>query len=286
MIPPRCLVLSSGGIRGLAFVGALLELKKRNLLKYVNEIIGVSIGSLFGLGLCLKYSIEEMYMLGSNMDFSLLMNIDPDLAFEYFEKFGIDDGSQLKKFVSSILKAKGYDVNITFKELYEKTKYYFRCFSTNLNNCILKEFSYKETPDENVLFGVVASMSIPCFYVPQSKDNILYVDGAVFNSYPIEYVSEENRDHALGFTFSENHVKKEVIHTISNFFEQLYACSYLSRKKYNNNTIIIPCGEYPMWKFDASLEDKLYLINSGKNAVIDHFNLLNSSRTIVRRNSF
>ena len=285
MIPPRCLVLSSGGIRGLAFVGALLELKKRNLLKYVNEIIGVSIGSLFGLGLCLKYSIEEMYMLGSNMDFTLLMNIDPDIAFEYFEKFGIDDGSQLRKFVSSILKAKGYDINITFQELYEKTNYYFRCFATDLNNCTYKEFSYKQTPNEQVMFGVVSSMTIPCFYIPQIKDNILYVDGAVLNSYPIEYVSEENKDHALGFTFSENHVQKETIHTLSNFFEQLYICSYLSRKKYTNNTVIIPCGEYPMWKFDASLEDKLYLINSGKKAVIDHYSLINSIN-IKRRHSF
>lgn len=285
MIPPRCLVLSSGGIRGLAFVGALLELKKRKLLNHIQEILGVSIGSLFGLGLCLKYSIEEMYMLGSNMDFTLLMNIDPDLAFEYFEKFGIDDGSQLKKFVSSILKAKGYDINITFQELFEKTNYYFRCFATDLNNCIYKEFSYKETPHENVLFGVVASMTIPCFYIPQMKDNILYVDGAVLNTYPIEYVSEENKNHALGFTFSENHVQKENIQTISNFFEQLYICSYMSRKKYTYNTIIIPCGEYPMWKFDASLEDKLYLINSGKKAVINHYSL-SKSVSIKRRNSF
>lgn len=285
MIPPRCIVLSSGGIRGLAFVGALLELKKKHMLKYVNEILGVSIGALFGLGLCLKYSIEEMYMLGSNMDFTLLINIDPDLAFEYFEKFGVDDGSQLKKFVSSILKAKGYSINITFKELYEKTNYYFRCFATNLNNCTLKEFSYKKTPHEPVLFGVVASMSIPCFYIPQMKDNILYVDGAVLNSYPISLVSEENKEHVLGFTFSENHVEKETIKTISNFFEQMYACSYLSRKIHDKNTIIIPCGEYPMWKFDASLEDKLYLINSGKKAVIDCFNLQHSP-TIERRHSF
>lgn len=285
MVPPRCIVLSSGGIRGLAFIGALLELKKKNMLKYVNEILGVSIGALFGLGVCLKYSIEEMYMLGSNMDFTLLINIDPDLAFEYFEKFGVDDGSQLKKFVSSILKAKGYNINITFKELYEKTNYYFRCFATNLNNCTLKEFSYKETPHEHVLFGVVASMSIPCFYIPQMKDNILYVDGAVFDSYPISLVSEENKERVLGFTFSENHVQKETIKTISNFFEQMYACSYLSRRIYDKNTIIIPCGEYPMWKFDASLEDKLYLINSGKKAVIDYFNLQHST-TLERRHSF
>ena len=285
MIPPRCLVLSSGGIRGLAFVGALLELKKKNLLKYVNEILGVSIGALFGLGICLKYSIEEMYMLGSNMDFTLLMNIDPELAFEYFEKFGVDNGSQLKKFVSSILKAKGYDVNITFKELYEKTNYNFRCFATNLNNCTLKEFSYKETPNEHVLFGTVASMSIPCFFVPQTKDGIMYVDGAVFNTYPIELVSDENKNHVLGFTFSENHIEKKSIDTISNFFEQLYACSYLSRKTHDINTILIPCGEYPMWKFDASLEDKLYLIESGKKAVIYFFSLQKST-SIKRRNSF
>lgn len=285
MIPPRCIVLSSGGIRGLAFVGALLELKKKNLLKYVNEVLGVSIGSLFGLGLCLKYSIEEMYLLGSTMDFTLLINIDPDLAFEYFEKFGVDDASQLNKFVSSILKAKGYDVHITFQELYEKTNYYFRCFATNLNNCTLKEFSYKETPNEEVLFGVVSSMCIPCFYIPRMKENILYVDGAVFNSYPIEYVSEENKDYVIGFTFSENHVQKKTIHSISEFFEQMYACSYLSRKKITNNTIIIPCGEYPMWKFDASLEDKLYLINAGKKAVNDFFNL-KQSITIERRHSF
>jgi len=285
MIPPRCLVLSSGGIRGLSYVGALLELKKRNLLNHVKEILGVSIGALFALGICLGYSMEEMYMLGSNMDFTLLTNIDPDLAFEYFEKFGVDDGSQLKKFVSSILKAKQFDINITFNELYKKTHYYYRCFATDLNNCKLKEFSYKTTPDESVIFGTVSSMNIPLYYIPQIKDNIMYVDGAIFNSYPINLVSEENKNFVLGFTFSENHIIKEKINSIGSFFEQMYACSYLPNKVYNKNTIIIPCGEYPMWKFNAPLEDKIYLIESGRKAVIQFLDTV-PQILLQRRNSF
>ena len=83
-IPPQRIVLSGGGIRGVAYVGVFMELEKHGFLKNIKEVLGVSCGAMFGFAHILGYSTSEMFSLASSLDFSLLQNIDPDVALNYF----------------------------------------------------------------------------------------------------------------------------------------------------------------------------------------------------------
>ena len=291
IIPPLRIILSGGGIRSLAYIGVFQELEQKGLLKNINEVLGVSSGSLFGFGFCLGYTPHELFLLGSSMDFSLVQNLDPDIAFDFFSTYGIDDGKNLDKFIESVLKAKGFSSSLTLLEMYEKTNKYFRCFAVNLNNCSYKEFSHKKTPNTTVLFSLRASMCIPGYFIPliDKETNHYYVDGGLINNYPIDLIESYKLNTTLGFTFSEDHTNITNIDTLEDFFNQIFACSYLPKKnlqlkKYNKYTVIIPCGEYHMINFNASYEDRLYLINSGRKAILNYYNILKKIKP-YRRNS-
>ena len=282
-IPPLRIVLSGGGIRGLSYAGCFLELEKLGYLKCVKEFLGVSCGALFAFGYMIGYTPNEIYTLARDLDFSLIQNLDPDIAFNYLDNYGIDNGANLEKFLESLLRNKGYIKEITYAQLYEKTKKHFRVFAVDLNNCKLKEFSHKLTPHEHVIFGLRASMCIPGYFIPLKKDEIYYVDGGLINNYPINLLSFEEQIHTLGFTFE----KKDTNTSINNFIDfinQVFGCVDAESKNINESTILIPCGDYPIWNFNATEEERLYLINCGIQAVKDYYTKF-KTQVPLRRNS-
>ena len=281
-IPPLRIVLSGGGIRGVAYVGTFQELEKRGFLKNIKDILGVSCGAMFGFAHILGYTPTEMCALASSLDFSLLQNIDPDVALNYFMTYGVDDGSNLDKFLESLMKNKGFSIKITFQELYEKVSIQFRCYAVELNSSSFIEFSQKETPNTKVLFALRASMCIPGYFTPLVDDVKMYVDGGLLNNYPIDLFTQSD---TLGVTFSEFHTVRKQIETLEEFLYQVISCSYaIHKKKPAIYEIVIPCGDFPVWKFDASKEERLYLMECGRKAVVDFFEM-HTTRIPLRRYS-
>ena len=277
-LPPLRIVLSGGGIRGLSYVGVFLELEKRGFLKHIKEILGVSCGAFFGFAYSIGYTPKEMLKFVENFDFSLVQNIEPDIAFDFLSRFGIDDKTQLKKLLFSLLKNKGFTIDSTFQELYNKTKFTLRCYASNLNICKLDEFSYISTPNVVVVDALLASMCIPGYFIPSIINNSTYVDGGLINNFPIDLVRIKDLKDTFGFTFSEDHTNVETIETIEQFFYQIYACLFIPYKKeilksIKHRIITIQCGDYPMWNFDSSKEQRQHLMNLGIQAVENYFNV-------------
>lgn len=282
-IPPLRIVLSGGGIRGVAYIGVFLELEKQGFLKNIKDVLGVSCGAMFGFAHVLGYTPIEMYNLAYSLDFSLLQNIDPDVTLNYFTTYGVDDGSNLEKFLESLVRNKGLSKTITFQELYEKTHILFRCYAVELHCSSLKEFSYKTTPNCDVLFALRASMCIPGYFIPVVDGTTLYVDGGIINNYPIDLLTYEEQQNTLGITFSQLHVTKEKIDSIDEFLSQVIACSYsINTVKVTRHEIVIPCGDFPLWKFHASQEERLHLIDCGRKAVEEFFSFTRKTPPLRR----
>ena len=278
LLPPLRIVLSGGGIRGLSYVGVFLELEKKGFLKNVKEILGVSCGAFFGFAYSIGYTPNEMLEFVESFDFSLVQNIEPDIAFEFLSQFGIDDKTQLKKLLFSLLKNKGFNIDSTFKDLYNKTKFTLRCYASNLNMCKLDEFSYELTPNVCIVDALLASMCIPGYFIPSIINNFTYVDGGLINNFPIDLVPIKDLKDTFGFTFSEDHTNVETIQTIEQFFYQIYACLFIPYKKeilksIKHRIIVIECGNYPMWNFDSLKEERQHLMNLGIQAVENYFNV-------------
>ena len=66
------LVLSGGGIKGIAQIGAIKYLADSGILKNINYIIGTSVGSIIGLFVCLKLEINDMYGFVKNKNYNKL----------------------------------------------------------------------------------------------------------------------------------------------------------------------------------------------------------------------
>jgi len=277
ILPPKRIVFTGGGLRTLGHFGVLEVLQKKGLLKHVKEYIGVSAGALVGFCAMLGYTIDEMKQVVTEFDFTILQNIHPELMFDFFSQYGVDSGEQIEKFLKSLLRIKNHPVDITFGQWAETNTVRLRCFATNLNTCELKEFSSKLTPDVSFVFALRASMSLPMYFTPV-KDEIsghLFVDGGVIHNFPLNCLTEEEKETALGISFLYS---KNIVEDIPDFFGfvgQLYNCgfnprTYQVQKDNRLRCIIIPTGSMSAYNFDLTKEFREELIQLGRKAA-EHY---------------
>lgn len=275
LIPPKRICLSGGGIRAVAFLGALEVLHQKQLLRTVKEYIGISAGAFISFGICIGYSFAEMKQIAFEFDFSHIRSLEAESAIDFLETYGFDSGENLMKLLESLLKQKQLPPSLTFEglqELYPNGPA-LRCFATDLTTCHAREFSWKKTPDIRVVDALRAAMSLPLYFtpVPDPETGHLLSDGALLDNYPMTFLTPEERKESLGFVFSNTHVENREIHEPFDFLQQMLACVYVPRARRilsetAENTVILPNGEFPSWHFEASKEDRMRLAATAAEA--------------------
>lgn len=271
-IPPRRLVFSGGGIRILAYLGALEFLEEKQMLRNLREVCGVSAGAMVSLMLALGYSFHVLRRFCFEYDFSNVRSIEPEIAVLFMETLGVDDGQNLRALLVKILKHKGFGPEVTFQDLAEKGCKLLRVYASDLHNIKLQEFSVETTPTFSVVTAVQASMAFPVYFHPvkNPETGTLLCDGGLLDNFPISQFSEEEVQHTLGFTF----VLKSI--PIETFDFQTYiallTCGYYMPsyqhlvERYKDRTIVIPCLEFPALHFEATIEEKQGLVALGRQA--------------------
>ncbi len=287
MIPPLRIVLSGGGIRAVAHAGALQALEEAGMLRAVREYIGVSAGALIAFCVSIGYSIETVRRFGEKFDFSQIRNLEPDTMFMFLETFGVDDAARLRKFLESLLRQKGLAPETTFGEFYAQNPQAprLRIFAADIFTCLPFEFSAIKTPTAKIVDALHASMAIPGYFVPFKEPTTGHylVDGGALNNNPLAFLSDLERKYALSIGFSVDHVKVKEISSIGDYFHQVYACFFMPRhfslvEENSGRVIIIPCGEYPMWDFEATAEVRKEMIEKGYAAVREFLSVLPSEK--------
>ena len=217
---PDSLIFSGGGPKGVAYVGVLEYFQKNNRLKYVNNYIGSSAGSI----MCTLISLASIYeknkkesdppfyelikeiMLDTNfLDFidnslikQILMqaktkSVDMDLndiisCFSELSKdFALCKGTVIIDFFKKAFRKIGVDENITFAELYKLNHNRLIIVSCSLSYTKTAYFDYKTAPDMPVITAIRSSMAIPYFFAPVKYNNDYFVDGGLTDNYPIEF---------------------------------------------------------------------------------------------------
>ena len=253
------LVLSSGSIIGVSYLGCLQILEERNLVENIENILGCSVGALFGLYMSLGYSSSELYKILKKVNFSDMTNIEYNDIINFTDNFGLQDGLKIMKITEIMIKAKTKNPDITFLELYNLTKKNFIVLATCLTDRKEEYFNYKLTPDVKVIDAVRMSISIPFLFKPVIYNNKYYVDGAVINSYPMDYFKDE-MDKTLGIlihTLGSCNIKN-----IEDFCLSILFCSLINKKndtyeKYKHNTIIVSKYSGACSGFNFSIDDKI-----------------------------
>jgi NTE family protein len=290
-IPPRRLVFSGGGIRVVSYLGILQVLEEKKQLGHLRELCGVSAGALVSLLLALQYRLSVIERFCMEYDFGQVRSEDPEHALEFFEQYGIDDGSALEKLIHKILYHKGFGPDTTFQQLAASGRVKtMRVWASDIQNLEPIEFSAIKTPHISVAFALKASMAIPLYFIPPRHPTTgnLIVDGGVFDNYPMSLLTEQEAEESLGITFSHP-TKPVLIPDFATFVSLLTVGYYIPSyrrliERHRSRTIEIPCADFSATHFEASKEERQELVAKGRQAA-ERFFSTKERPNLIRRHS-
>lgn len=200
------LVLSGGGLNGIAYICLVNILEKKDILKKINKFAGTSIGSIFIFLISIKVDLSSIYNLFI-YKFKYIFNIKIN---------NILNGSLInpkifEEILREILNNKLNKKYITFLEHYNLTKKELNIICTDLYNGTEKLFNINNTPDIDVIDTIIASSTIPIFSRSVKINDNYYIDGSLKNLFPIN-IFENELDKTIGvfISYSDNYKEKNV----------------------------------------------------------------------------
>lgn len=219
------LVFEGGGVRGVAYAGALKVLEEHDILPSVRRVAGSSAGAFAALLMSLGYSSDGLRDALQSLPFKTLEDKPNPLRFA--THYGLYKGEVLHDWIARQVTGVGLPEDLTFAALEKTSERELRVFATDLNMGDVREFSAHETPEASVVGAVRASMSIPLMYAAWQfpngvPDDHVYVDGGTVLNYPLNAFDEMTgyNDKTLGFCF-ENVAGADLEreHDVGNLFE-------------------------------------------------------------------
>lgn len=174
------LVLSSGGARGLAHIGAIEELESRGYA--ISSIAGCSMGALVG-GVYAAGKLEEFREWMKTIDKKKMLELtDFSLSLNHLVKG--------KRIIDAIMEFVP-DINI------EDLPLPYCAVATDLKAG--KEVVFTKG---SLFEAIRASISIPSFYEPVQRDNMVLIDGGILNPIPLNRVKRQAGDILVGVDVS------------------------------------------------------------------------------------
>jgi NTE family protein len=202
----RNLVMEGGGIKGIAYGGALLELEKNGVLQNITRVAGTSAGAIQACLLSVGYTPKEIIEIVNKTPIETF-NDDGFIAKgskRLFKEYGWFKGDNFLATMENVIFQRTGNANLTFEELHRlAASTPFRDLyvtGTNLTEQSLVVFSHETYPKMRIADAVRISMSIPLYYksiwIDQegvvyeqpspNKKCSLFVDGGLMLNYPID----------------------------------------------------------------------------------------------------
>jgi predicted acylesterase/phospholipase RssA len=191
------IVINGGGPTGLISYGALKYLFEQEFIKIDNikTIYGTSVGAIVGVMLSLRYDWVTLDDYFIKRPWDRVFKIEPDNLFEMYYSKGLFQFSIVREILKPLLSAKDLSENITLNEYYEYTKIDHHFFTVELNSCEKIDLNHKTYPELSLLTALEMSCAVPVLCKPIIIDNKCYVDGGLFDNYPInECIKNEKCD--------------------------------------------------------------------------------------------
>ena len=211
------LVFEGGGVKGIAYAGALKVFDEYGILEQVERVGGASAGAITALLVALNYPPSTITSIIKNMNLSEMKDDSWGFGrdiFRLFSGYGWNKGEHFKKWIAQLIKAKTRNEHITFKQFHEMKNPRNRfkdlyVLGANLSTGYSEIFSYEHTPDMKVVDALRITMSLPLFFSAVRYKGHIYVDGGLFNNYPIELF--DNRKYIIPNSYSEKMFNTETL---------------------------------------------------------------------------
>lgn len=267
----KFLVLSGGGVKGIAHIGALKALEENGILQNIKTLAGSSIGGMIAALFIMGYTPDELYNFIELFDMSKMRLLNPH---GFFNSFGFDDGTKFNIVLKKLFEAKNIPHDITFKQLYARTNFKLILTTVCLNDKQVYYLSHTSYPNMQILTGIRMTTCFPFWFVPIKYNDKLFVDGGCIDNYPIQLFSNDIES-VIGIYLSDN---KDVIKTISNtedFIFSLLKClmqgvSCNSTKGFEKSTIKLSLPGISIVDLNIDVETKKKLYNGGYVGVVNY----------------
>ena len=204
-------VLSGGGAKGMAHIGALRVIARAGIP--IDIITGTSMGSIVGGLYSLGYDSERLDSMVRLQDWTLLLSDRQSLRSPFLNERRMQNTYALSK--TFILDDKGIASNmggvIEGKNLarlfgaltagipdsvdFNTLPIPFACVATNIIDNTEYDFHSGSLAE-----AMRASMSIPAVFTPIRKGDMLLVDGGLRNNYPADIAKQMGADVIIGVT--------------------------------------------------------------------------------------
>ncbi len=227
--PKVGLVLSGGGAKGLAHIGALKIIEEAGV--EIDYIGGTSMGAIVGALYASGYSANELDSIFRATDFSTLIQDNvPRGAKTFYDK---DDseryalGLPFDNFKVSFPEAisGGQNIYNEFVRLlfhvkdikdFNKLPIPFLCIATNVETGepVLLDSGY--LPE-----AIMASGTLPSLFEPTELDGQILIDGGVVNNYPIDEVKKLGANIIIGVDVQDALAKRESLSSATEVLLQI-----------------------------------------------------------------
>lgn len=181
------LALSSGGARGLAHIGAIEELEAHGY--HISSIAGCSMGALIG-GVYAAGKLNEFREWMKTIDRKKMLSlIDFSLSLNHFVK-----GTRIIEAIMEFVP----DVNI------EDLPIPYCAVATDLKSG--REVMFRRG---SLFKAIRASISLPSFYEPVKRNDMILIDGGIINPLPLNRVTRQSGDILVGVDVSGHDYKAQ-----------------------------------------------------------------------------
>ncbi len=187
----RNIVFEGGGVKGIAYTGALEVLEEKGVLDNIERCAGTSAGAITAAFFALGFSASEIKEILAETDFNMFKDsgfIVFDI-FRFFKNYGWYKGEAFRKWFRKHI-SKKVDPDLTFSGLADlrradNSKKELFVIGTNLDEKRSVVFSHETHPEMRIADAVRISMSIPLFFRSVRLDKDVYVDGGLYYNYPL-----------------------------------------------------------------------------------------------------
>lgn len=207
------LVLSGGGAKGTAHIGALKVLEQANIP--IDMIVGTSMGALMGGLYSIGYTADMLdslvrvqdwgFLLSDNIDSKEMDIIQREKKNTYLLSFALNNIGKLSIGKPGFIKGKNlanlfskltfnYHDSIDFNSL----PIPFACVATDIVK--FKEIDFHSG---NLATAMRASMSIPAVFTPVKMDSMVLVDGGLKNNFPVDVAKQMGADIIIGVSVQD-----------------------------------------------------------------------------------
>lgn len=216
--PPTTLVLSSGGVKGLFQLGCLHHLHLNNHLARITRYIGTSIGSVINLLLLVGYTPIEIlgFMCCNKLEITTRSNSLQDFT----QDFGFKSPDIFFDSLEVLIQDKiGY--NPSLLELWELKSCDFVCCTYNLTCNTTEYLNHVNYPNLSCIDAVKMSSNIPILFPKIIYNNCFYIDGAIFDSFAINYAQQHKLvdDYILGIVVVSSLTEIEISSNIVQYIQ-------------------------------------------------------------------